>query len=188
MQPRIQEVLEYLTTTRSELSKAVDEIPTDRRAERPAPERWSAAEVMEHLNVIDGRIVKLVSGRIAAARADGLGPEVESGSVLDTIDRTRIIDRSRPVTAPEAVLPQSGGDAALTWSALELSRAELRTAILAGDGLALSEITHQHPTLGLINLYQWIVFVGAHEARHTAQVREIAAQFSGHSIAATETS
>jgi hypothetical protein len=186
MHPRIQEVLEYLDTTRSELSEAVDAISVEHRSERAAPERWSVAEVLEHLNIIEGRVVKMLSGRIAAARAAGLGPEVETGAVLDTIDRTRIIDRNRPVIAPEAVQPQSGGDAALTWSALAQSRAGLRAAVLTGDGLALSEITHQHPVLGLINLYQWIVFVGAHEARHTAQVREIASKFSGHASAATE--
>jgi hypothetical protein len=27
---------------------------------------------------------------------------------------------------------------------------------------------------GLLNLYQWMVFVGGHEARHTAQIREVA--------------
>jgi hypothetical protein len=32
-----------------------------------------------------------------------------------------------------------------------------------------------HPALGDQNLYQWIAFVGAHESRHAAQIREIAA-------------
>jgi DinB superfamily len=184
MHPRIQEVLEYLDTTRSELSNAVDAVPADRRAERPTPGRWSAAEVLEHLNIIEGRVAQMLNGRIAAARAAGVGPELETGSVLETIDRVRVADRSRPVTAPEAVQPQTGVDAANAWSALEQARAGLRTAVLAGDGLALAEIMQPHPALGLINLYQWIVFVGAHEARHTAQVREIAAEFGGHSIAA----
>ena len=74
------------------------------------------------------------------------------------------------------IQPQSAGDAASVWSALQQSRASLREAILAGDGLALSEVSQQHPVLGLINLYQWIIFVGSHETRHTAQVREIASE------------
>jgi hypothetical protein len=32
--------------------------------------------------------------------------------------------------------------------------------------------------LGPINLYQWMLFVGSHEMRHTAQVIEIAEQLS----------
>jgi hypothetical protein len=186
MQPRIQEVIEYLDTTRAKLNLAVAEISADRWAERPAPERWSLAEVLEHLNIIEGRVSQMISGRITGAREAGIGAEVEVDSVLDTIDRTRIADRSRPVTAPEAVQPQAAGDPVSAWTTLEESRATLRRAILAGDGLALSEVKQQHPALGLINLYQWMVFVGAHEARHTDQVREIAAEFGKRSMAATD--
>jgi hypothetical protein len=45
--------------------------------------------------------------------------------------------------------------------------------VRSADGLALSEIVQPHPVLGPINLYQWIAFVGAHEARHAAQVMEL---------------
>ena len=188
MHPRIKEVLEYLDTTRFELGKAVDDVPATRREERPQTDRWSAAEVLEHLSIVESRIVQMIAGKIAAAKDAGLGPEVEASPVLDSINRARITDRSRRVTAPDMIQPQSAGDAASVWSALQQSRASLREAILAGDGLALSEVTQQHPVLGLINLYQWIIFVGSHEARHTAQVREIASEFGGHSIAATDMS
>jgi hypothetical protein len=39
--------------------------------------------------------------------------------------------------------------------------------------------------LGEINLYQWILFVGSHEVRHTAQVREIADDFKANSNTAS---
>ena len=188
MHPRIKEVLDYLDTTRFELGKVVDDVPATRREERPASDRWSVAEVLQHLSIIESRIVPMIAGKIAAAKDAGLGPEIETSPILDSIDRARITDRSRRVTAPDMVQPRSVGDAASIWSALQQSRASLREAILAGDGLALSEVTQQHPVLGLINLYQWIIFVGSHEARHTAQIREIASEFGGHSIAATDMS
>jgi len=188
MHPRIKEVLEYLDTTRSDLGKAVADVPATRREERPASDGWSVAEVLQHLSVIESRVVPMIAGKIAAAKDAGLGPEIETSPVLDSIDRARITDRSRRVTAPDMVQPRSAGDAASIWSNLQQSRASLREAILAGDGLALTEVTQQHPVLGLINLYQWVIFVGSHEARHTAQVREIASEFGGHSIAATDMS
>lgn len=188
MHPRIQEVLEYLGATRSDLSKAVEDVPAARREERPGPDRWSTAEVLEHLSMIEGRITQMVTGRIAAAKTAGVGPELETTSVLDSINRTRIKDRSQPVTAPEMLRPQSAVDAASVWSTLQQTRAGLREAVLAGDGLALSEIKHEHPILGLINLYQWLIFVGSHEARHTEQIREIANEFGGNSVAAGDAS
>lgn len=105
MHPRIQEVLEYLDSTRSDLSQAVEDVPATRREERPGPDRWSVAEVLEHLGKIERRIVRMVAGRIAEAKAAGLGPETETSPIIDSINRARIADRRQPVTAPEMLHP-----------------------------------------------------------------------------------
>jgi len=179
MHPRIQGVMDYLDTTRTALTSTVESVAPENRDKRPADDRWSVAEVLEHLGIVEGRVAQLVSGRLVAARTAGLGAELETSSVLDTIDRALILDRSHRATAPDMVRPRSEHDAATAWSALQQSRADLRAALLANDGLALGEITHEHPVFGLINLYQWIIFVGAHEARHTEQIREIAQEVAG---------
>ena len=181
MHPRIQEVIEYLDTTRAGVSDAIEQVAPEWRDQRPSPDRWSVSEVLDHLAIIERRIVRVLARSIESAKAAGLGPELETSPVLDTLNRERIEDRSQPVEAPETVRPQSGNDAASGWEALQKSRADLRSAILAGDGLALSEVTQQHPVLGVINLYQWVIFVGAHESRHTEQLREIAREFAAAS-------
>lgn len=173
MHARIQEVMDYLDTTRAELQSTVENVPLKSRDSRMADDRWSVAEVLEHLAIIEGRIGQLVSGRLAAASAAGLGAELETSSVIDTIDRARILDRSHKATAPEMVRPRWEQDWISAWTTLQSTRADLRAALVANDGLALGELKHEHPVLGLINLYQWIIFVGAHEARHTEQIREI---------------
>lgn len=186
MHPRIHELFEYLDATRSELGAAVENIPTGLRDERPAADRWSAAEVLDHLHIIERQVAQMLSGRIAAAKAAGLVPETDRSSVLDSVDRGRITDRSRRITAPEFIRPQAGCDTASVWAALQQSRASLSAAILEGDGFALGNVVHPHPVLGPINLYQWLVFVGSHEARHTAQIREIADAFASGKTAAVE--
>jgi hypothetical protein len=75
------------------------------------------------------------------------------------------------VPAP-GVLEPTGLDADAAWAALERATMEVRASIAEGDGLALSTITHPHPLFGPLTLYDWIAFVGAHEARHAAQIRE----------------
>jgi hypothetical protein len=178
MHSRIEEVLTYLDQTRTELGGAVSDVAANRRDERPGENQWSVAEILDHLNIIETRISQLLAGMIDGAKTAGLGPETETDPVLDSIDRRRILDRSHRVTAPEMVRPCSDADAASAWLALQQSRETLRAALMAGDGLALGELKQNHPVLGMINLYQWSLFVGAHEARHTQQVKEIAQQFS----------
>ena len=178
MHPRIAELLEHLDRERAALRSSVDAIPSELRARRPAPERWSVAEVLEHLGRVERGLTRLFVTRLEEARTRGLEPERETGPVLPTFDMARVRDRTRPVTARDASLPSGTLDASAAWSELEAARSALRAAVLAADGLALGEVVHPNPVLGPLNLYQWVAFVGAHEARHAAQIREIGSQLT----------
>jgi len=185
MHSRIAEALDYLDTERADLLTAVELVPGELRERAPATDRWSVAQVLQHLTIIESRIVPLIHKLVTGARAAGLGPELETSSILNTRHAAKIADRSFRVTAPEETVPPSDVSAVVAWKALEESRKALREAVVSGDGLALSEVKYPHPVLGEINLYQWILFVGSHEVRHTAQVREIAEQFTSASTAAS---
>jgi hypothetical protein len=178
MNPRVQEVLNYLDSQRNGLRDAVDLVPPELREKQPSPDRWSVAQVLDHLTLIDRRVGLGVKKWIADARLGGLGEETETASVLSTLPVSLIADRSSRRNAPDEVRPQTGIDARTAWVALEQAREKLRSAFLTGDGLALAEVIQIHPVLGPINIYQWMLFVGGHEARHTAQVREIASELN----------
>jgi uncharacterized damage-inducible protein DinB len=181
MHPRIEEVINYLDTERTALREAVELVPPALRDQSPGTDRWSVAQVLQHLVMIDKRVGRGMTKWVADARAGGTGPETETSSVMNSLSLQAIADRSQRRSAPEDVRPQGDIDAKSAWTALEQSRAALRAAMLAGDGLALSEVIQPHPVLGPINLYQWALFVGSHETRHTAQVREIAAELNAGS-------
>ncbi|HEX3083390.1 MAG TPA: DinB family protein, partial [Pyrinomonadaceae bacterium] len=103
--------------------------------------------------------------------------------VLGTIPTERILDRTTKVQAPEMIRPRSEVDAETAWADLEQAREKLRAAFLTGDGLALDQVIQPHPVLGPINMYQWVLFNGSHEARHTLQIREIAAELGSEAKA-----
>jgi len=176
MHPRLEEVLNYLDSQRAALAEAVEPVPPALRDQSPGPDRWSVAQVLQHLVMIEKRIGSGMTKWVVDARDRGLGPETETSSVMDSLPLQLIADRTKRRSAPEEVRPQGEFDATSAWAALEHTRAVLRAGVLAGDGLALGEVIQTHPVLGPINLYQWLLFVGSHEARHTAQVREIAAE------------
>lgn len=175
MQPRTQEVLAHLDGYRAALEQAVAAVPEPLRERRPAPDRWSVAEILEHIGLVEGRIGRLLSEQLAAARAAGLGAERETHPVLPTVPVDRLLDRSQPIVAREGTLPEARLGAGAAWTTLAECRRAVREMLLAADGLALSEVVIPHPRLGPLNVYQWMVFLGAHEGRHTAQIREAAA-------------
>ncbi len=175
MHARLDELFTYLDAERAGLRAAVDLVPPGRRDARPADGRWSVAEVLEHLTLAEHRLSGLLSERLAAARGAGLGEERDASPVLPTLDLSPLADRSVRLEAPPPIVPSGTRSAAAAWPALVAARAGLKTAMTAGVGLALGEVTHPHPRFGPLSIYGWLAFVGAHEARHAAQIREIAA-------------
>ena len=164
------ELLTYLDEQRSALKSAFESIPAEMRDQAPAPERWSPANVVEHLAIVEARVSKILSERIEEARS-GLSAQTSSGPILPTIDYKKIYDRSVRVKAPETAIP-TGLDAASAWSALENAGSMMRAMLKVNDGLALSSVIHPHPRFGPLSVYEWVAFLGAHEVRHAAQIRE----------------
>ena len=181
MNSRLEEVLNYLDAERRELREAVELVPAELRDQQPGPDRWSVAQVLQHLVIIEKRIGMGMTKWVADAKAAGVGPESETSSVLNSLDLALIADRSRRRNAPEEVRPDGELDAASAWTALEQTRVALRAGVMPADGMALGEVIQPHPVLGPINLYQWLLFVGSHETRHTGQVREIATELKAAS-------
>lgn len=173
MHPRLSEVAQYVADQRRALLAAADPLPGPLWTVRPAGDRWSVADVLEHLHRVERGSAKLIALRVAQAREAGHPRETETGSVMESLAHARLTDRSRPIAAPERVAPEGGWSREAVLAALAESRAVLDAAVAAADGLALGTLRHEHPRLGDIDLYQWLLFIGQHEARHVAQVAEI---------------
>lgn len=171
--PRLAELLDELRNGRAALGDALATVPDAERRTRPAPGRWSAAEVVEHLVMVETRIAGLLAAQLAGApvRADAAVPDASACQ----IDRALLRDRTRTIDAPAPVMPSGALDPDDGWTQLGRVRAELETTVRAADGRALDAVSLPHPFLGSLNLYQWIDFIGGHEARHTAQLREVGA-------------
>jgi uncharacterized damage-inducible protein DinB len=174
MHARITELLTYVQAQRLVLLDAVCCIPEPQRDRRIDAGTWSVAEVLEHLHRVENGIAHLLTRSLERAKAAGLAPESDVGSVLATLDTLRLTDRSRRMSAPELVMPRGELTAAQGMVALTESRQALISALREADGLALGQVTRNHPTAGPLNLYQWVLFVGQHEARHAGQLRDLA--------------
>jgi uncharacterized damage-inducible protein DinB len=174
--PRLVELANYAKAQRAELLSAVSLVPEPLRQHRAEAGGWSVAEVLEHLHRVERGIARLLVHSLERAKVEGIGPELETSSMMGSLDRFQLTRRGRPISAPEPVLPRGELSAAQAIAALTNSRQALLSALEAADGLALGAITYSHPLLGPLDLYQWVLFVGQHEARHAAQIHEIASR------------
>lgn len=179
MHPRLSEIATYVDAQRSALLAAAGELPEASWPTRPAPDQWSVSDVCEHLHRVERGSARLIAMRAAEARAAGHAAEVEVSSLMQCLDFASLTDRSRRFDAPARVAPEGGWTRADALTALAESRRDLHSAIAAADGLALQGVRHAHPRLGEIDLYQWLLFIGQHEARHVLQVAEIVQRLLG---------
>lgn len=157
-----------LAADRAALLAAVDRVPADLRSTRPADGRWSVQEVLEHLTLVEGRILMLLGAFVADA------PPIEGpGGDATAVDRTLLGNREMKINAPDPIRPTGGVTAAAALELLERTRASLLAAMDQAEGKDLSKVSRQHPALGPLDGYQWIGSLAGHEMRHTLQIEEI---------------
>ena len=174
MHPRIREVLDHLDVTRSSLEQVLSEVPPERYSVQPDGGGWSVAEVLEHLAIVEGRVLKAFKEHIDESPAADLPREQDASSVMASMDTVRLVDRTQRLVSGEQSLPKTAAAPDVSWNLLMERRRDLRSRIRAADGVALGSFKVPHARLGALNLYQWIIFLGSHEARHVAQIREVA--------------
>ena len=179
--PRLAELTALLADHRAALLAVVDTVPAAARERRPptAADAWSVAEVLDHLAKVEGGTARLLARRIARARESGVGADEGEDSVRDRMDRFDVAGGKVRRTAPELVAPQAGVAAADALAALAASREALLATIRDADGVDLTQVYATHGAFGELDGYQWLLFVGQHEARHTRQIAAVRDALAG---------
>src|SRR5688572_6741592 len=163
MHPHVTDVFGRLDQARAELSAAVDAVPAHLRGQRPTADRWSVAEILEHLALVEKRFAGVVATSIAKAREAGLGAETGARAPFpETVSRP-LLDRTARRSAPDAVQPGGALDADAAWAAFERSRQLLRAAVADADGLALSQVVQDHHLWGRLDIYHWVELAAGHQ-------------------------
>jgi hypothetical protein len=170
MHERLAEIMDFVEQRRRELLGSFTGVTNERLRQRAAPNRWSVAEVLEHLRLVESGVARLVSKRVGQAKEAGLRREDSSESVMPSFDRHAASLESAVLESPVPVRPRADVDVDEALEGLANSRVALRAAVITADGYALGDIKHTHPILGELDLYQWLIFLGHHEARHRRQI------------------
>jgi hypothetical protein len=162
--------LAELEASRYRLLRALDGLTQEQSQHCPASDRWSIAECAEHITAAEIPIPKLLKSPIAVDP-----PAEERSKILDKDDYVRGVlrDRSGRQEAPERLRPKG------RFSTLEETirtfqeRRDANLDYLRATSDALRDWFAPHPFAGLIDGYQWILFLAAHTDRHAEQIEEI---------------
>jgi hypothetical protein len=162
--------LQYLESTKKDVLDATNGLSPAQWNFKPAPDRWSIAECMEHIAISED----FIRGNIA----DGVmkAPAVPGRDVA-TIDAAIIENvpaRKTKVQAPEPIKPsnQFGSPEGSVKHFVE-SRAKTEEFLKATSGLR--DHAADSPTGAKWDGYEFILLIAAHSERHTNQIKEVKA-------------
>jgi DinB superfamily len=137
---------------------------------KPAPEKWSIAECMEHIaaaeDFIRGQIEQGVMKAPAAPDRDIA--KIDAGILSGVPDRTNKVQAPEPLKptnrfgSPDAAIKHFVESRATTEDFLK------KTADLRGHAV-------DGPLGGKWDAYEFILLIGAHSERHTKQIEEVKA-------------
>ncbi len=161
----------YLESTRKNIEEATKGLSEAQWNFKPAPDRWSVAQVMEHITLAEDYLRGFVEEQVLKA------PAVPDRDVakIDAMVLAMVPDRSHKFQAPEPLQPKNKfGSPEETRKHFLESRA--KTEALLKDTPDLREHAVDNPPMGQkLDAYEWILFIAAHSERHTKQIKEVEA-------------
>ena len=165
--------MSHLHATRKLFLDSVAGLTPEQWNFKPAPNRWSIGECAEHITISEDYIFGLIQNQIMKSPAT---PEKRADvKGKDEAVVEQVPDRSKKFTAPEAITPKKRwpDPAALIAHFKESRDAHIHYVDTTQDDLR--DHFFQHPAMGLLDAYQWILLMSAHTERHTEQINEVKA-------------
>ena len=159
----------YLAETRKGVEDAVKGLTDAQWKFKAGPDRWSVAEVLEHITVTEG-LVQGILDKLPQAPAPEAGFDAKKA---DAAVIAKMTDRSAKFQAPEVLHPAARWTPQETLEHFLAARAQTAAKLQSMPGLRAHVIPH--PVFGPIDGYEWVLLAAAHSARHTQQILEVKA-------------
>jgi uncharacterized damage-inducible protein DinB len=162
--------LQYLETTKKGVLDATKGLSEAQWNFKAGPDRWSVAQVMEHIAAAEDFIRGMLKEKIMMAPAGEAGRDVKK---TDDAVMAMVPDRTNKVQAPEPLVPTNRfGSPADSVKHFVESRATTEEFLKTTTGL------RDHVTdspMGKLDGYEFVLLIAAHSERHTKQINEVKA-------------
>jgi DinB family protein len=163
--------LQYLESTKKGVQDATTGLSQAQWNFKSAPERWSIAQVMEHIAAAEDMLRGMTVEKVMVAPAAPPGRDVK---IIDEIVITMVTDRSHKADAPEPLRPVNRfGSPAEAVKHFVDSRTETEAFLKKTPDLRAHAL--DSPLGQKLDAYEWVLFIAAHSERHTKQINEVRA-------------
>lgn len=163
--------MKYLESTRQGVVDATKGLSQAQWTFKAAPDKWSVAEVTEHIAAAEDFLRGMIVQKVMVAPARPAGEDV---AAIDAMVLQAIPDRSQKKQAPEPLKP-SNRFGSPEGSVQHFLDARTTTEDFLTKTPDLREHAADSPLGKKLDGYEWILFIAAHSERHTKQILEVKA-------------
>jgi hypothetical protein len=174
----VDQAREYLERSRNRVLTVTEGLSEAQLRFKPAPDRWSIAENLEHVVIVQERILGPVREQLHQAAA--LPPGTDRRQI-EAIVLERVPDRSMKAKAPAPIEPTGSWTLAETLERYTRNSSQLVEWLESTPDLrehALESAPLKFLTNGALTMmdgYQLILTAAGHEERHVRQIEEVKA-------------
>jgi hypothetical protein len=162
--------LQYLETTKKNVLEATKGLSEAQWNFKPAPERWSVGQVMEHIAAAEDFLRTLDKEKVMMAPA---GDAARDWKKTDEGVMAMVPDRTNKLQAPEPLVPTNRfGTPEGSIKHFVESRATTEDFLKTTPGLRDHVLDSP---MGKLDGYEFILLIAAHSERHTKQINEVKA-------------
>lgn len=166
------QIVKYLKDTKEMVVKSTKGLSEEQMNFKPAPNRWSVKEVVQHLALAEDFLFGLIQNQVMKTPET---PDKRAAAAgLEKTIMEKVPDRTSKFQAPEPIQPT---DAKAPGDPLALFKTRRDNTIKFVKQTKENLRVHfmDTPGMGAADAWQWFFFLGAHSHRHNKQIEEVKA-------------
>ena len=160
--------IQYLESTKKDVLDATSGLSPAQWNFKPAPDRWSIAECMEHIAAAEDFIRGIIIEKVMVAPA-APGRDVVA---IDAAIIENVPARKTKAQAPEEIKP-SNRFGSPQGSIDHFVESRAKTEAFVKDTPGLRDHAADGPGGTKWDAYEWVLLIAAHSERHTNQIKEV---------------
>jgi hypothetical protein len=157
----------------NELIRTLDPAKVDRL---PEGEKWTIANVVEHISIVEGSMIKICAKLLGKAEAEEKPADGKIATSESFAKKAAEVGKVK-LEAPEFVRPSGEKSIEDSIAKFDENREKLLALRSLFEKFDSTDHRFPHPYFGDLSAGEWLTLIGGHKARHMKQIENIAARF-----------
>jgi hypothetical protein len=154
---------------REKTKRLVASLTDQQTADLPEGEKWTIAEIVEHIAIVQDGMAKISAKLLTQAQAAGKTSD-GAARLSENFAAKAAEAATLKFEAPDRVRPTGNQTVGESLRKMDAARGELEKLRPLFESVECSDFKFPHPFMGDLTAHEWLALVGGHEARHLRQI------------------